>query len=254
MVYFTQDKIIMAADSRTLVAGENTAPDDSKCKIVAIYGQVAFGFSHGTGYTAEGPRDPVQSCTNAEEARRAYDKICGLSPNCGRVEEIAKEWGRAISLHFQSLYFAYPRIAEAIAGGDNGILTMAFFGGEGMNGNLVLFQTSVVLNENNIQPVRFVTWKVPSCPLLNYCSIGEVEVLVEFVNLTTPRAKEEAKNWNPSSLHNPADYDLLKTVRLVDLTIAYHQGRDVGGPIDAVQLNRDGSLRWFQRKENCPAN
>ena len=48
--------------------------------------------------------------------------------------------------------------------------------------------------------------------------------------------------------------DIRRTMRLVDLTAMYHQGNDVGGPVDAVQLNNDGSVEWYKRKPNCPEN
>ena len=48
------------------------------------------------------------------------------------------------------------------------------------------------------------------------------------------------------------DLDVLKTMRLVELTIAYHMGNDVGGKIDAIELFKNGGLRWVARKENCP--
>jgi hypothetical protein len=42
---------------------------------------------------------------------------------------------------------------------------------------------------------------------------------------------------------------------MVDLTIAYHPKPEfVGGRIDAIELSRDGTAHWIQRKEDCPPN
>jgi hypothetical protein len=45
-------------------------------------------------------------------------------------------------------------------------------------------------------------------------------------------------------------------MRFVDLTVQYDQEtvngqKDVGGPIDAVEMDQDGSVRWFALKPNC---
>ena len=63
----------------------------------------------------------------------------------------------------------------------------------------------------------------------------------------------------PAEGYIPGDYgyDMLHAMRMVDLTMMYHKGNDVGGPVDAVQLRRsDGSERvhWYARKQNCSAN
>lgn len=50
-----------------------------------------------------------------------------------------------------------------------------------------------------------------------------------------------------------ADYDILKTMRLVELTIKYGPD-DVGGNIEAVELDKDGTLRWFANPNDCPKN
>jgi hypothetical protein len=245
VVYLTQEKVIMAADSRT-VFDDNRPPNDSKCKIVALDGKVIFGSSGLMDFTTISPRLSLQ-WSNTEEARKAYASTVG-SPTGKRIAAVANQWGQAIALNFQSLYFFYPQeITKRLR--DNDILTQAYFAGI-ENGEPVLYWTTVSFGGILITPqVRKIT-----CPLQHFCAIGRTAISTEFTGLTSQRAKGEAVSWKPSPKADLADYDLLRTIRLVDLTIAYRWERDVGGPIDAVQLNRDGSLRWFQRKDNCPAN
>jgi hypothetical protein len=116
------------------------------------------------------------------------------------------------------------------------------------DGTLILFQTDVTYQEgvlgNAVSTTRQVT-----CPK-SYCAIGEVAIVDEFVNLTSERAKEETQSWKPPKKSDPKDYDILKTIRLVELTIQYHND-DVGGSVDAVQMDKDGGVHWFAIKKNC---
>jgi hypothetical protein len=70
VVYFTPDKIIMAADSRVIRIGQNIPPNDEECKITVIRGQVIFSSANVASYTAPGS-DVVESWKNADEARSA---------------------------------------------------------------------------------------------------------------------------------------------------------------------------------------
>ena len=85
---------------------------------------------------------------------------------------------------------------------------------------------------------------------MNFCAAGQVGIFLEFVDVTSKRSKDEAMNWKPPVGFKPEDLDILKTIRLVELTEKYWDD-DVGGPIDAIQFSRDGTLRWYSRKKNC---
>jgi len=159
-------------------------------------------------------------------------------------------WQQVISDHIRAAYLVSPQQVQKVTA-NNGIITQAYFGGI-ENGELVLYKSVIRLFAGQVVPDEIR--KIFKCSANNFCAIGETEIVEEFDGLTSQRAREEVATWKPSNTFAPSDYDLLRTARLVDLTIAYHQGIDVGGPIDAVQLNRDGSLRWFPRKENCPAD
>lgn len=247
VVYFTQDKIIMAADSRGLL-GEVT-PSNSECKIAALNRQVVFGSSQVIGVGS--PPVGLRPWKNTDEAHTAYNNTPGETPKS--VEAIAYRWANSISYYFQSFYFAAPGAVQQAQ--KDGLLTQAYFAGLDSDGKLSLYFVKITFDATNPLPINFGVQKIEKCLLNDFCFIGETEVVSEFLGLTSDRAKREAATWKPAKGFAPSDYDLLRTIRLVDLTITYHQGiKDVGGPIDAVQLNGDGSLRWFARKRNCPAD
>ena len=128
------------------------------------------------------------------------------------------------------------------------------FGGIGANGALVLFDTRVTLmpSKSGMVP-RYHVIPTPKCPWRDYCGIGHTEIVIEFASLLSPRAKLEAVRWKPS--RKDLDYNVAKMMRLVELTEKYQTGPPtVGGLVDAVQLSKDGTLRWLDRKANCPEN
>ena len=249
VVYLTNDKIITAADSRGVLSGSGIPPDDSACKIVAPDGRMIFASTGSVGYKNGGSNDFVQSWSNTEEIRRAYSTSSRLySTNLDRIMGAANEWGRLISWHYQSLILWHPEMVAEKARKEHGVLTVGLFGGLGDDGTLILFQTDVTYQEGFLATASPNTRQV-TCPK-SYCAIGEVAIVDEFVNLTSERAKEEAQNWKPPKKSDPKDYDILKTVRLVELTIQYHDD-DVGGSVDAAQLDKNGRVHWFAIKKNC---
>ncbi len=56
VIYFTKDKIIIAADSRSIAIG-NAPPSDSVCKIAAPHGKIVFVSAQGFSYDNAGLGD-----------------------------------------------------------------------------------------------------------------------------------------------------------------------------------------------------
>lgn len=248
VIYYSDahDKIIMAADSRALWT-DRSAPDDTVCKIAAPQGKLLFVSTNFGGWKNGGITDPVPSWMNVEEIHRAYDTASILYTAPGaRVHGAADEWGKLITSHFRALLMEHPEVVTDIASKNDGVLTKAFIGGLGNRGTMLMWKTTVSYQQG------IVSYEMHgvSCPN-SFCPLGEIKIAQEFANQTSPRAKKEAKQWKPPTSSKPEDYDTLKTMRLVELTIKYYKGNDVGGIIDAVEMSKDGSVRWFAVKPNC---
>jgi hypothetical protein len=252
VVYFTKDKIIMAADSRGTTLNQSAAPDDTLCKIATPNGKMVFVASGGIGYKNQGATvDFIQSWSSVEEIRRAYGTASMLyNNNHNRNGETAIQWGNLISADFRSLLLWHPEAVAALAQKQNGVLTRALIGGLDDDGKPMLLTTTVSFQQGLLPAVSTETQQITDCGPQSYCATGEIDVEQEFVTLATKRAKIEAKSWKPPRNSKRGDYDILRTMRLVELTIKYH-GENVGGPIDAVEMNKDGTVRWFAAKENC---
>ena len=86
-----------------------------------------------------------------------------------------------------------------------------------------------------------------------YTSVGSGQQLVsEFAGLSSERAQAEWIATQNQKINWPSEEaDVRMAMRLVQLVIKYDTDKDVGGPIDAVELNKGGTVHWIQRKSNC---
>jgi hypothetical protein len=254
VVYYTKDKIIVAADSRSTASEPGfMMVDDWVCKIATPHGKMIFvssGFF--SWHQAAGDPVPVQSFSNVDEIYPAYETAARLYPS-NRLLGAAMEWGKLASSHAESLRLSHPEEIARDLQKEKGTLTRALFGGLADDGSLQL-RMAVIEPQSATDPRVGFTTSEAGC-IKNYCAIGETDITQEFTTLASERARKEAKEWRPPDGSKPADYDILRTMRLVELTIKYHLsdagGSDVGGPIDAVEMDKNGSVRWFAAKKNC---
>jgi hypothetical protein len=197
----------------------------------------------------------VPAWNNIAEARLALDTISpGNSTTHGHVDQIAFEWGRSVTSNFKRLNTFRPEVLRGLAlDNSNIVLTRGIFGGVDSSGALVLFVTTVTFDGAKVDST---TRSQLACSWNNVCAIGEVEIVDEFVHATSSRAKQEAVHQGPRNMDTPLsyDHDMQWAMRLVELTIKYHQGTDVGESVDAVQLRRGGGAHWYSRKDDCKQN
>jgi hypothetical protein len=86
-----------------------------------------------------------------------------------------------------------------------------------------------------------------------FIGAGRSEIYTEYINRISRRAIAETNAWN--ALAGSPTFDEFRAIRLVELTEALHPRHDViGGPVDAVEIRRNGQIVWIKRKSNCPAN
>jgi hypothetical protein len=250
VTYFSQDKIVMAADSRgTVTVGNKQTPNDHECKVGAFGRDAVFNITGFLGYASKGPGDPVTSwrvMDLAHLAARAYPVAAG------HLREIAEAWGELIATNTKLLYSKYPKMVTSMAHSQMGVIAVGTFGGFDTSRQLVLFMTEIRLNPSVSVPVTTKTIQAKCAPH-NFCASGRIDIFTEFDNITSQRSIDESRMWRPSSL-DLGDYDLLRTIRFVELASMFHRGNDIGGPIDAVELQRSGALRWYAQKPNCQQN
>jgi hypothetical protein len=261
VIYYTQDKIIMAADSRALFSGSTTPPDDTQCKVAAPYGEFLFVSAGLGGSVRIKASDPVPPWSNQDLARVAYGKLRGF-PAANFVKSVAVKWTELELANLEIMYRYFPEHILKAADMGHGKIVDAMFGGR-EDGLLKLFLVQISFDKMQVPSMRVTIMDYFSCPeeTGHFCVIGDSTIVLEFLKQTSKRARDEAGTWKPSPTVKARDRDIVRAMRLVELTIRYQTGimvdgqtqKDIGGPIDAVEFGRTGSLRWYQKKKNCPA-
>lgn len=253
VVYYTPDKIVVAAESRLVGGvGSTLAPTNDGCKVTAVKGKVVFVSAGMTRHIGDAGS---VGWDNNDEIREAYSKVT-TAPARGNLDEIAKEWSSAVAEKFNTDARLnpglFPWLTSQMRAGES--FTVAYMGGRDKAGNLSLFFMAVTPNASRTL-AEGLARPVPACRDHGFCAVGAaIDTVTEFANSSSERARNEWARWKPPNGTPQHDYDALKTMRILELAVQHHTGNDAGGPIDAVQLNRDGSLHWYARKPICPEN
>jgi hypothetical protein len=249
VAYFSNDKIVFAADSR--VSAGNLYTND-ECKVTAPGGQY-FIFAT-TGALRIRNTALVEGWDNGEESRRSFDKLRSVRRNPEtQVVLFANYWAASIAHDFERLYAAFPNIVEETAKNqaERRYLTTAYFAGKHTDGTLMLVNANVIFDKKRIPVINYEVYQM-ACPE-EYCALGRFDTAVEFIRQSSARAKLDAKTWKPPKGTPATDYNAFRAIHLVELTEKY-DGKYVGGPIDAVEITTNGGVRWIRRKAECPAN
>lgn len=248
VVYFTNNKIAMAADSGS--AGEWGKEPDKICKLTAIDHQVLFALAGAA--TVRSASDPGLGWNNVEEARSAYAQASKMG---GAVlastvqiwtKEVTSKWNRLLAARqgdIMRLISSDPKNA-----GSNVLFAAA------VNGVPQLIHAQIAYDPMGTGRPEFAyrieNFTPDSCPN-HICAIGHADAVVHYGNLDTEAARKEASEWNTQWPGTQNDREALISIRLVDLGIAEPKNGLVP-PIDAAVLEPDGSIRWFARKATCP--
>lgn len=233
------NKFIVAADSRGLVKG---IPHDTDCKISTFRHKVIFANS-GNGASVPDSKDIAAGWTpwdTTQEARTAVSLTNFRKQKTAEalVNTIADAWGARMKHIWEVDYSRHPDVVKQAAASGQGGLTNGIFAAA-MNGTIAAVGRAITLQDGvvNVSPKN-----VESCTKLP-CAMGLVDVVTQYVK------------GNSLLGLSPTE----KVIKLVDLTSIHEQPNGtgvapVGGPTDALELWKGGSIHWIQRKRNCPKN
>jgi hypothetical protein len=250
IVHLTKNEISMAADSRGV--GGPAKISDVMCKVAAFGDDLIF-VTTGTVTFLDSPG--FKGWSNVEEARAVHREIASrYSGVKGHVQEVAEQWGRNISANFNRIGRSSAKEFRALVSKE-GDFTVAMFGGQAATGELVLFSAQIIPESPSSLSSKSIVDQMV-CPYDNFCAVGSSKILIEFTAAKSERSKTEKATWKPRRDYAPGslEYTMFRTIRMVELTIKYRTGIEVGGPIDAVQFRRRDDaehIRWYDRKPNC---
>ncbi|MGA9390873.1 MAG: hypothetical protein WBV69_10545 [Candidatus Sulfotelmatobacter sp.] len=248
VVGYSQNKIIIAADSRSVDEGK--VPTDNDCKITALSNKLFFSASGRTHDVTLG----MLGWDATDQARQALAAVSTHAPIGTFTQAMAIEWAQLIgqnishNIRQQEYDSLIPRHVY-IAG---------IFAGLGPNVDLQGTHIRVDRGESSRPIERHMIYTTPvELPLsdtMGYLSLsGQTEILNEFIGTGSARAKiERAITLKESKRWPIFDSDARMVIRLTELVIKYWNHPELAhGPVDAVEIDKGGSVRWIQRKPNC---
>jgi hypothetical protein len=238
-----KNEFVIAADSRAVINSGESAKD-SYCKIFAFKSNGTVFSSGGFGSYERGKNDLMPSWDVMNEAKRAVVESgpTGKMGATDAVHRVAQIWERNMLKRWEQMRVYQPNVVLKTASADKGILSTGLFV-TSRKGSIVFAWTAIVLDDDKLSIVHpdFPCTSVP-------CAFGKMGVANKYwdsgKDFMTPPSPS-MKSWS---------YELRRVIKLVDLTIAEDTSGMVGGPVDALELLNDGTIRWHQRKKNCPEN
>jgi hypothetical protein len=257
IVGLSKNKIVMAADSR--VGEEIGKYHDDGCKIVALSNKFLFTMS-GRNRDRTNGKVGWDADQQAKEAFAA-DSQQPIPPSLESsfAYDLTQLWAelmiRNISKNIR------PVELSQFGTSPNNSFVDGLFIGIGPLGDIQIGRTSIRRApqwfwDDTIPDPLFVSWpdrvNVPETMTYTVLGIGSTTVN-ELFAATSERARnasldilKEAKTW-PSG-----EKDVRMAIKIAEFVTKYTDfPDDIGGPIDAAELDKGGTIRWIQRKPAC---
>lgn len=263
VIGMSKDKVIIAADSRG--TNGDGSHDDNQCKITALNDKIIFA---AAGLVSD--QSPIVPEVFRFDARAAAQKtVDDLRKNPEFANNVRTHtpltYADVISQMWQWEFSA--RLASAsqiqmdawLKGSGNRTDSIDFIGafaaadpGDGsLSVGIAVAECRKRATGQRCIPV-FTKRPYQLSDKMEFAVFGVTDVGVEMLTGKTERAIQQGREWDRIAHENPDIADILKAVRIVDLTIAYSADNVlVGGAIDAVELNRGKGVMWHYRKPNC---
>jgi hypothetical protein len=256
VVVYDKNGLAVAADSW----GKNEqtgSVSDHACKILPLGESMFFAAATHDLPAPEGSGSTVQGATWIyTEAQVAFNQLrlkSGEDSDGVSVEAVAQHWKQAIQEVLEETFATQPESFVQMP--RDGYLLRGVFGGVDPTGGISLVVVSV-------KPKKAPAFEVMLEHLtpgskLDYLALGRSEVVREFLERQTERARNEASQQQSELAQLDAGTQMARrAARLVDLTIGMQPPElpTVAGPIDILQLRPDSKLNWVQQKESCSAH
>jgi hypothetical protein len=258
VVGISRSKVVVAADSRVKHGTmDGFKYDDNNCKIITPSGKLIFVI----GGNAQAGVEPDYDRTGFDgylEARRLFTAVqteAGSKSNAvatkpDKIREIADKWQNAIEQRVRKID---PKYLAQIK---RDLVTSGFFAWLEPDGSISAFVKAVYRPGAQGQTEWDLYPRNESMSFFSFGSDTATNIAQELIDEKTDRAIKEARKWERDTVAIPSDQiDWRKAIRLVELTIYYHPLADkaeIGGKVDAVQLETGRGITWVQNEKKCP--
>lgn len=256
VIFYSHERIIIAADSRATITGEKVKHRDGQCKVFELADKVLFAGAGLVGHDYQN-KDDSDSWDAYEQVRMVAAELASeRNPTSDIALETAKRWAeRMKGIVEHELLLNFAAITSNLP--SSRALESAVFAGLTADRQMSLYTVEIVWDRSEVWPrARIEIHKqTPAASNLPAGYLGRTEGLTVFEELTTvssARAKAAQRQWEiERSKLSAADQDAFVTERIAELVTNWAGTADIGGPIDVVELRSSGEIRWVKRQHHC---
>jgi len=250
VIFFSETKVILAADSRVTYSGATAMHEDRQCKVADLGHKTIFSASGFTKYKFEQDARMPQFEVY-REAKGAALSVPSDAPD--RTKSSAEIWARRVKSALNTGLRLHPKAVMSLMHGRSTQLAGAIFAGQSKKGLSVYYvairckcDTENKYASIQISELRSVNDGVPAA------TIGTAETMdlfSEVAEMTTPRGIAERDAWVAAD--SKPDRDVYVTIRTGEFILRNSKDNTVAGPINAIELSAEGGVRWVKREKNC---
>jgi len=252
LIYFSKDEVTVAADSR-VTASDGTHGDD-ECKISTFGSKFAFTMA-GVAHRNKGSTN--QAWNAHAIARRAWEANAPkhLDDAIGLAVAAEQSWTKEMkSVYSDPVIIKLVRSKMKV--GDDPVLATAVFIATDNKGTLVVHTASLVFDislYDSSGKIAVVDEPAVNLPENSHMSGGHDEIITEFLDQTTVRAREYMPWFKSRIASLPRAEQTAELVsKMVELSILLHPDNgELGFPIDIIQMRRRDGLRTLSMKSEC---
>lgn len=250
VIYFSNEKVVLAADSRLTFSGGSHGYEDVQCKVsdlgqsVIFVGSGVSGFNFGPGQLT----DPFDTYKTALSTSRSLK-----SGTTDRAKATAEGWARQVKVALDEQLARHPQEIMSSLHGHSRLLASGVFAGISPGG-LTVYSAAVNCecsgshNHSSIQ----ITQLAPSQYGLPAAVLGTAEaqdLFDEVMAGDSVRAQAERVKW-PARVDD-TDYAGAVTIRSAEFILRNAKDNTIGGPINAIELTHHGQVRWIKKEKFC---
>jgi hypothetical protein len=250
VIFFSRDRVVLAADSRVTYSGAAARHEDNQCKVSDLGHETIFAASGFTRYTF--PLDQEMPAFDVYREAVRVSRSLGTNTE-NRARAMAESWGRRVKAALDLGLARHPKEVMTLLHGRSMQLAGAIFAGKNKNGLAVYYvsllcecrtgRKSASIHVSRIKPVA------DGMPAASVGTAEAMELFSEVADGSTPRGMAERDTWVAAET-NP-DRDAYVTIRTGEFILRNSTDRTVAGPINALELAADGRVRWIKREKNC---
>jgi hypothetical protein len=240
---FEKDEITIAADSRINIPGLD-GHDDMECKIVALSPKSIFSLA--------GIAERSNHWDAFEVARQTWKIESKKTLTTNLLNRVVSEWLSTMEKSYADPYVIKDLRAHMK---DEPIVATAIFAAVDNTGTLRMEAVDISFDSlffDSTQQVKLVD-KITEIPAHSHISMGHDEVVIEFHDKTTQRAKDYMA-WYERRLAgmtvSQSQAELAS--KFIELSILLHpDNSELGFPIEVLQLRPGTGVHWISHKPKC---